>query len=321
MSQSVLADPNLNSWNTSISLDVDRDAIFEVEFEYNETITEHEYFVRADIRDVRVYINDQRTECDVQEKNIGTTIKCTNIEAQKIRYVFIAKEVINNFNIWKNFDYRFSVSRITNKFAVTVKLPVGFTIVDRDKLEGTGIYPIEPDGGSSGSDGRRIFVTWTLEEPLLGDKLDVSVVYERTGFDIEQILLIAFVLFLIFAMVAITITFRKRGVGDILTVLHENERKVVQILLKENKGVDQRRIVKETGLSKSMISRLVKDLELRNIIKVDKKGRTNRLTLVSRAKAKSIEQKKKPISEQDKDSEKENLPYIPEKQENSEDLE
>ncbi len=319
MAQNVMAEPNLNYWNTTVSLGSDRDATFEVIMSYNETVTEHEYFVRTDVRDVNVYADEKRIQCNVERKNIGTTIRCDNFEAQTIRYNFITKDIISNLNNLKNFDYRFSVSRITDNFHITVKLPVGFTIVTQEKLDGTGLLPVEPDNGISSSDGRRIFISWNMAEPLLGDKLDVSIIYERTGFDLEQLLLIVFVLFLIFVMVAITITFRKRGVKDVLTVLHENERRIVQILMKEKSGVDQRRIVKDTGLSKSMISRLVKDLELRGIINVVKKGRTNRISLVDKRKAKNLAKQ-----DTDKPNKEHDLPYTPEndtKTENNDDLE
>lgn len=319
------ADAALSSWSTDVSLDSGRDATFEVTFQYNETISVHEYFVRSDIINVQVYADGRRVDCTTQPESVGTTIKCTGLNATEIKYTFMARNIITDQGDMKHFSYRFSVSRITNNFTTIVRLPVGFTIVDPAKLVGTGVQPIEPDTGVSGSDGRRIFITWNLQNPQLGDKLDASIFYERTGIDIEQILLVIFVLFLISAVVAIVITFKKRSVKDVLTVLHENERKVVEIIMRE-KEVDQRRIVKETGFSKSMISRLVKDLESRGVIKVEKKGRTNKLSLVDKNKASAFtvkheEQKKEEKSNSVEAAQPEKLPYTPEKQPKDDDLE
>ena len=68
---------------------------------------------------------------------------------------------------------------------------------------------------------------------------------------------------------------RKRSMIDILPILTDSERRVMEILLREKKGVDQRKIVKETEFSKAKISRVIQDLSDRGLVERTRKGRTN----------------------------------------------
>jgi uncharacterized membrane protein len=59
---------------------------------------------------------------------------------------------------------------------------------------------------------------------------------------------------------------------------NEDERKVLDVLLKENR-ISQKKIARETGFSKAHISRISKKLEDRGIIERNKKGRTYEVIL------------------------------------------
>ena len=69
--------------------------------------------------------------------------------------------------------------------------------------------------------------------------------------------------------------FRKRFARDIIPILTDNERKIVEILLREKKEVNQRSIVRETDYSKSKVSRILRNLESRGLVERSRKGRTN----------------------------------------------
>jgi len=131
---------------------------------------------------------------------------------------------------------------------VTVKLPLGAVLIEKNKLP-HGFEQFEPAWGSSGSDGRRIFVTWPLKDPKLGDSIQVSVIYEQ-ALDLNQIIVGAIAVIVIITMIGLTIYFRKGRIKQVLPVLTENERKVMEILLRERGEVDKRKIVKETDFSK-----------------------------------------------------------------------
>jgi hypothetical protein len=65
---------------------------------------------------------------------------------------------------------------------------------------------------------------------------------------------------------------------DMLKILPSDERKVVEILLKEKK-IDQMHIVAESGLSKVKVSRLLMKLQQRGVIEKLPLGNTNLIKL------------------------------------------
>jgi DNA-binding transcriptional ArsR family regulator len=161
---------------------------------------------------------------------------------------------------------------------IIIKLPLGAGLAENTKLQGTGLRQYEPEWGTGGSDGRRIFVQWKLDNPQLGRTLDISVIYENI-LSTANITSIAILAVIVIVFIAMILAFRKHEIRDLLPVLTESERKVVEILLKERKEVDQRKLVREIDYSKSKISRTLQNLQARGIVEIRRKGRTNIITL------------------------------------------
>jgi len=275
---------SVNSWGVEIYLQDDRTADWIVFLDYDENITRSDYYVLAKIGNVDILANEEHIQCSVSERGLGTSIVCEDINTRKIEYRFKTRDLVSISDNLRIFRYRFPITRLTNNFSATIKLPLGSFLVDISRLEGTGLLPYEPSFGEQGSDGRRIFVKWDLEKPKVGDSLNTSVIYEQV---IASELLIAIgtgIIFLIIA--AIMFLTRKRGMKDILPVLTEGERKVMEILLRD-KEVDQKIIVKECDFSKSKVSRIIHDLEKRDLVSRIPKGRKNLITL----KRKKIKEK------------------------------
>lgn len=72
---------------------------------------------------------------------------------------------------------------------------------------------------------------------------------------------------------------------DLLKILSENEEKIVKELLKED-HIIQRNLLVRTGLPKSTLSRAIKKLEVKGIVKVNTVGNTNRVELSEEFKKK-----------------------------------
>ena len=139
--------------------------------------------------------------------------------------------------------------------------------------------PFNPDFGREGSDGRRIFVSWTFDKPTLGQNISVSAIYELLGFDTFTLFFIILALVVITFLLAFMFLFKKHKVKDILPVLTDGERKVMEIILRENGHVDQRVIVKETDFSKAKVSRVINDLISRGLVEKISRGRKNLIKL------------------------------------------
>lgn len=268
----------VEEWSTEVSVENDRSTEWIVSLAYKENVTRSDYFVLARVTGVEVKADGSFIDCSVTDRGLGTSIVCENINASKVTYRFRALGLVNALQDLNTIKYRVSVTEITDKFYLTVKLPLGTGLVEKTKIQGTGLKQYEPEWGKEGSDGRRIFVQWSLDRPVLGRTIDISIIYENIldAANITSILIIAII---VIVFLAVIIILRKREIKDVLPVLTENERKVMEILIKEKKEVDQKRIVKELDYSKSKVSRIVQNLQTRGLMEIRRKGRTNMLSL------------------------------------------
>lgn len=267
----------LAEWKVDISLNDDQTTDWTVTYNYDENVQRSDLFLLSGVTSYNVTADGLPVHCSISS-SIGSSIVCNNINATSIIYqvkTFPLTRTIQSLNI---FSSRFSVTMPSNKFSVIIRLPFGTALAESTKLAGTGLNPFEPASASQGSDGRRIFVVWRYEKPQLGETADFTVVYEYVSpsdFNVFILIIsavvIAFLVFLIFF-------FHRTRVHNILPVLTDNERKVIEILIRDKKA-DQRAIVKETDFSKAKVSRIIQDLEKRGLVEKKPKGRTNIITL------------------------------------------
>ena len=270
-----LSKAELVYWDNYVNLD---DKRFNVTFVYDKPIENSDYFVFALARGITVIADDKVVNCKTEDRGIGTSIICEKINASRIVYNFFYADPIQESQGLNIFRYRFAITQPVKNFSISIKLPARNILVDEARLSGTNLRPFEPTFGQVFSDGRDIFVTWYLESPPIGTRLCSSVIYESAE---NGISLIGFIILgvIIIAGFAIIIYIRKARFKEILPVLTENKRKVMQILINDNKPVDQRRIVKELDFSKAKVSRIIYDLEKRGLVEKRRKGRTNVLSL------------------------------------------
>ncbi len=277
------ANAALTNWTAEISVNDDGSTDWTVSLTYNATITKSDYFVLSRAINAEVFGDNIPLNCEVIY-DIGTSIVCNGISAKEVVYRFHAKNLVSNLQDLHIFRYPFSVTQSVDKMQVIVKFPLGAVLVEDLKLTGTGLQPFEPDFGREGSDGRRIFISWTFDKPVLGQSLNVYAIYEIfPGFDQFTVFMIILAFVIIAFFVTMTFFFRKR-VRDILPVLTEGERKVMEILLREKGAVDQRTIVKETDFSKAKVSRIISDLTHRGLVEKVSKGRKNLIKLKKEVK-------------------------------------
>jgi uncharacterized membrane protein len=246
----------LVEWNADVSINDDGSNDWIVTLTYNETVTKSDYFVLAKIYNVEIFADNSSIFCDITE-DIGMSIVCNNLQATEVVYKFHTKKFVENIQSLKMFKYAISVTQIVDRMHLTIRLPLGTGVVEDLKLSGTGLKPFEPDFGRSSTDGRKISVSWTFDKPVLGQTINVYIIYEMAlGFDPFTLFTIILTLIIIAFLATIYMFSKKHNVRDILPVLTDSERKVMEILLREKGEVDQRVVVKETDFSKAKVSRI-----------------------------------------------------------------
>ncbi|MCX6819059.1 MAG: hypothetical protein NT129_03615 [Candidatus Aenigmarchaeota archaeon] len=270
---------NLDNWNIEISLNDDRTSEWIVTLVYDDNITRNDYFVLTDrITGLEVITDGNFIDCQVSRQGLGTSILCDNIRAHEIQYSFRVHGLIESNENLEIFKYRFSLTQRPGNFSISVKLPLGAGLVEDSKLIDTGLKKFEPEWGKEGSDGRRIFFEWKNEDPKLGEAINVSIVYEQVA-GLSYLVYFAVIFVITAVSLLYLLMFRRRNIKSILPVLTDGERKVMEILLREKKDVDQRKIVNETDFSKAKVSRIIQNLVNSKLIEKIHKGRNNLIKL------------------------------------------
>lgn len=294
----------LDDWKIDISLNEDNTADWIVTLQYDSFQSRNEYFVFSRVSNVRVSGDSKPLECKLQY-TVGTTITCSNFSAVKIEYRFTTIgniEIIeaNESKTLNRFRYRFSVTNPTDRFSFIVRLPLGGAVVEEEIIKNTGYERFEPEWGREGSDGRRIFVEWISENPKLGNTYESYVIFEDVSSGIINQINPDYVIITAVAVAIIAAGFfifsRRRKIEEILPVMNNGERAVMEILIREGREVDQRKIVKETDFSKTKVSRIIYDLSNRGIVDKIPKGRTN-LIKMRKIKSNNTFENKKDINQ------------------------
>jgi uncharacterized membrane protein len=283
----------LVKWDVVVLLNEDRTTDWTVKLSYNETVAKTDYFLLGKITDYEVFADNSPVTCSIKYE-VGSSILCKDIRAREIVYKIKTSELANDIQQnFKLFSYKFSITNPTDEFTATIKMPVGSVLADPSLLGSSNPKAFEPESGKEGSDGRRIYVQWTLDKPIIGDTLDTTIVYEQLS-EKNEFGLFEFIMAGIVIIILIVLFYvRRRPEQDILPVLTPTERKLVQILLREKKDVDQRDIVKELDLSKTTVSRIISNLVNRGVVEKVSKGRKNIIKLKKNIKRQENDQQKK----------------------------
>ena len=60
-------------------------------------------------------------------------------------------------------------------------------------------------------------------------------------------------------------------------MLKEDEKKIFESVVKHDPGVNQKIVVKESGYSKAKVSKVLKNLQERGLLKLERIGRSNKV--------------------------------------------
>ncbi|MBU4124452.1 MAG: hypothetical protein KKI14_03245, partial [Nanoarchaeota archaeon] len=137
-----------------------------------------------------------------------------------------------------------------------------------------------PEGALIGSDGRRSFLYWTTEGVVKDYKFDVSIAYEEVisfDYSILEIILLVIITSVVIIVVALKYFSKQKSIKIILPVLKQDEKKIFESLMKHEPGVKQKLIVADSGYSKAKVSKVLKSLNERGLIKLERTGRTNKV--------------------------------------------
>ncbi len=235
--------------------------------------------------------------CNTRRLPYGTAITCTPNTMPEGEYTVVL-EFDEDGVFTRTEDKYLFISRAvatspTGELRVEVKLPPGLGVFA--KADGTP--DISPEEAEIKSDGRHIIVTWTITQPEQGKTYLFRVTAEEVGIqDKSQIVWLAGLLVGIIVAMGTYLVYQHRKESkskNIIAVLKEDEKKVLEVVANSGGECIQKKIVRETGFSKPKVSRIIVELVERGLIEKEPKGRTNIVRLVDKSIASMLKSQPK----------------------------
>ena len=185
------------------------------------------------------------------------------VEVKKKDFVYIKELVYPNV---KNLIFR-------------IKLPPAYGINNED------ISAIIPEPTYLQSDGKRIIVLWEMKSPStpMMFKIKYNSLVSNNGFGTNILAPLAIVLILLIS-VGILIFYRSPKNRDVEvkippSLLSEDEMTICEIIKNENGKIKQKKLSSITGFSKAKITKILTNLEKKELIEREPIGRTFLITL------------------------------------------
>lgn len=198
--------------------------------------------------------------CDVSKLKRSGTFK---IEFDSTQFI---EKADNQYTLRQQIATPTNLARLTFK----VTLPKGTALSNEPAYL--------PFDGANSTDGRNIFVYWNREDVVAGEVFTAQVTYEK--FSQGQNILLAGLFAFVAILAIVAILYRRRfSVKMVLPVLRDDEKLIMEKILSHKSGVNQKIIVRESGYSKAKVSKVLKSLEQRGVIKLERLGRSNKIFL------------------------------------------
>lgn len=254
------------------------------------------YLVFAKVSNARAKDVLGELACSVEKETYGAQISCVPNSKMNENYTveltFDAGDLVRRSGNAELFSYSYGIKDPTNSFGMKILLPEGAALLSAAEFD-----PYFPEGAVIATDmGRRVSLEWAVVKPELGRTYTYDSYFEFVGKPVEPqngdseggmvsdtVVALLFILAALFA-ISYYLWFKnkKKSVGNVkrvFSVLKDDERKVIDVILQKGEKCKQRDIVHLTDYSKAKVSRIMTELEDRGIISRVRVGRTNRITL------------------------------------------
>jgi hypothetical protein len=218
-----------------------------------------------------------QSNCVAKLKQINCNFSGMSNESRIVKLKFSSLEGIEQLDSKLRYRASYTIPFSIDRAFILIKLPEKAVLAEQPANAS-----FTPADGKVMTDGRRIMVYWDRSNLTAGEGLLFSVSYTlpTPPFDYFGIALI--VIIGAFIVSVGFLIFRKIKIRKILTaVLTSDEKAIIDVLTKRGGQALQKQIVRETDFSKAKVSRLIRALQKRAILKIEPvSGRENRVILV-----------------------------------------
>lgn len=237
------------------------------------------YFTDHSVQDLSVTVDGEPLNCQVYSSEQNNQISCETSAERNFtaHFRFNSPDTSTSNGNTRSFETTESFIRPTERYSLDLLLPQGF-ILSSENETGSSVYPPNAD---ISTDGQRIRVRWNTS-PELGTSKEYRATYESTGGGnqlLEQIGAAVVILALLGAGFLAFRKLREEELEAVYTELDDDEKKVIDLLKDKEGSMLQKNLVEEMEYSKAKISGTVSQLEEKEIVKKEKEGRSNRVSI------------------------------------------
>jgi hypothetical protein len=223
------------------------------------------------VKKLKVLVNEEEISCLLEEKEGFTLLECSLPEnLVGMYFIEISYETTYPiFELEKKILYKsdYIPTLPTDRLFYILKLPVGYALPEEKDIS----FFVDPEPNNIYSDGRKIILSWEVRN--VSSIFELSVLMEPVnGSSFNSLSLIGILIFLgLIVGVFKAILNKRRKLEFSYPALVENERVIVELLKKsEGNILWQKQIQHKTGFSKVKVSRVIRSLEERGVIKKER---------------------------------------------------
>jgi hypothetical protein len=279
------AQAGLRYFGVEDSIMPDMSVHHQVKLEFDVPVDGFEYSLDSPIKNLTTKNNFGSSECTAEPSGTGSVISCI-FDGMKPDKSFVTMDFESDGKVMRtgqNYMYG-------SEYEVPMPVSSLFNLV---RLPENGIFASQvvnesysPSDGRVITDGRNIMVYWERQNVTARQSVQVSVSYNLPSSEepFYNFTIGAMVFILLATLFGVAVFFRRThadGDGEAMrSVLNSNEKAVIDVLVKHGGNAVQKALVRETDFSKAKVSRLVRSLQDRGLIRVEPvSGRENRVML------------------------------------------
>ena len=232
-----------------------------------------------DVNNVKVFLDNKENNFEVIKSEFGNIVNI-NGDAKELKINYDSKSYIEQPN--KNYFTAEITSLLDSELKIKVILPEGATL-DKSFTQDFKETSIYPKPSKVETNGKNLIITWQYNTRK-DENYPLFMIYNTKKFNY-----IYFIIIFIILSILILFKFRRKQVKikkivkqDITKYLKDEEKLIINILKQKNNECTQATLVTLTNMSKASLSRLLDELEQRNIIYKEKQGNKNLIILKKR---------------------------------------
>ncbi len=274
----VIAAP-IDLYTVSFTVDQDESVAVEQKFEFLEPVSqEMSIALPPDAEKLYLFVDGVLVKPELADSKLSVVLK----DKKEAVVTYKTKQLTDDNNLIVSLNMPYDVNDLT----VKVTLKEGITLakkISKDEVASSAVYPYPK---LLTTDGQDIIIGWNEKGIAKGQEAAYLVRYKESGFPWFIVLLIAviigLIIFIIFKKPRVEVITKKEIVKEIVEKgtnieehLKEDEAQVVNILKQRESQCEQGTLRVITGFSKAKLSGLLKELEDRNVIHKEKRGKKN----------------------------------------------